>query len=208
MKLLQRKQPVKVNTSSSPVDVVSMVTYASSLSLLSRVQVSYSRTRSLVVLFRENTFLQLKKGLEEALENGCLAGYPVEDLKATLYDGSYHDVDSNEMAFKIAASMAFKEVSKKAGPVILEPIMKVEVVAPEEYTGDVMGDLSSRRGKVEGMDMRGGAQVIKCMVPLKEMFGYATQLRSITQGRATYTMHFDHYEQVPNSIAEEIMKTN
>ena len=150
----------------------------------------------------------VEKGIEEALENGCLAGYPVEDLKATLYDGSYHDVDSNEMAFKIAASMAFKEVSKKAGPVILEPIMKVEVVAPDEYTGDVMGDLSSRRGKVEGMDVRGGAQIIKCMVPLKEMFGYATQLRSITQGRATYSMHFDHYEQVPNSIAEEIMKTN
>lgn len=149
----------------------------------------------------------VEKGIEEALENGCLAGYPVEDLKAVLYDGTYHDVDSNEMAFKIAASMAFKDLSRKAGPVLLEPVMKVEVVAPEEYTGDVMGDLSSRRGKVEGMDMRGGAQVIRCMVPLKEMFGYATQLRSITQGRATYTMHFDHYEQVPNNIAEEIIKT-
>jgi len=153
-------------------------------------------------------FPAIEKGIEEALENGCLAGYPVEDIKAVLYDGSYHDVDSNEMAFKIAASMAFKDLSKKAGPVLLEPIMKVEVVAPEEYTGDVMGDLSSRRGKVEGMDMRGGAQVIRCMVPLKEMFGYATQLRSITQGRATYSMHFDHYEQVPNNIAEEIIKTN
>jgi elongation factor G len=150
----------------------------------------------------------VEKGIEEAMENGCLAGYAVEDLKAVLYDGSYHDVDSNEMAFKIAASMAFKDLSKKAGPVILEPVMRVEVVTPEEYTGDVMGDLSSRRGKVEGMDMRGGAQVIKCMVPLKEMFGYTTQLRSLSQGRATSTMHFDHYEQVPNSIAEEIMKTN
>ena len=150
----------------------------------------------------------VEKGIEEALQNGCLAGYPVEDLKAVLYDGSYHDVDSNEMAFKIAASMAFKDLSKKAGPVILEPVMKVEVVTPDDYTGDVMGDLSSRRGKVEGMDMIGGAQVIKCMVPLKEMFGYSTQLRSITQGRATYTMHFDHYEQVPNNIAEEIIKTN
>ncbi|ADD67169.1 translation elongation factor G [Denitrovibrio acetiphilus DSM 12809] len=150
----------------------------------------------------------IEKGIEESLSNGCLAGYPVEDIKAVLFDGSYHDVDSNEMAFKIAASMAFKDLSKKAGPVILEPIMKVEVVAPDEYTGDVMGDLSSRRGKVEGMDMRGGAQVIKCMVPLKEMFGYATQLRSITQGRATYSMHFDHYTQVPNNVAEEIMKTN
>lgn len=150
----------------------------------------------------------VEKGIEEAMENGCLAGYAVEDLKAVLYDGSYHDVDSNEMAFKIAGSMAFKDLSKKAGPVILEPIMKVEVVTPEEYTGDVMGDLSARRGKVEGMDMRGGAQVIKCMVPLKEMFGYTTQLRSLTQGRATQTMQFDHYEQVPNNIAEEIIKTN
>lgn len=150
----------------------------------------------------------VEKGIVEAMENGCLAGYPVEDLKAVLYDGSYHDVDSNEMAFKIAASMAFKDLSRKAGPVILEPIMKVEVVTPDEYTGDVMGDLSARRGKVEGMDVSGGAQVIKCMVPLKEMFGYSTQLRSITQGRATYSMHFDHYEQVPNNIAEEIIKTN
>jgi elongation factor G len=112
------------------------------------------------------------------------------------------------MAFKIAASMAFKATMKKAEPIILEPIMKVEVVSPDEYTGDVMGDLSSRRGRVEGMEMRGTAQVVKCFVPLKEMFGYATNLRSITQGRATYTMQFDHYEQVPNSIAEEIMKAN
>ncbi|MGE4318957.1 MAG: elongation factor G [Deferribacterales bacterium] len=150
----------------------------------------------------------IEKGLAEATENGCLAGYPVEDIKCVLFDGSYHDVDSNEMAFKIAASMAFKDLSKKAGPVLLEPIMKVEVVCPDEYTGDVMGDLNSRRGKVEGMDMRGGAQVVKCMVPLKEMFGYTTQLRSITQGRATSTMQFDHYEQVPNNIAEEIVKSN
>ena len=150
----------------------------------------------------------IEKGIAEAMETGCLAGYPLEDLKAVLFDGSYHDVDSNEMAFKIAASMAFKELSKKAGPVILEPIMKVEVVCPDEYTGDVMGDLNSRRGKVEGMDMRGGAQVVKCMVPLKEMFGYTTQLRSITQGRATSTMQFDHYEQVPNNIADEIVKAH
>ncbi|MCW4013075.1 MAG: elongation factor G, partial [Candidatus Bathyarchaeota archaeon] len=149
----------------------------------------------------------VQKGIEEAMEHGCLAGYPMENIKAVLYDGSYHDVDSNEMAFKIAASMAFKDLAKKASPVILEPVMKVEVVTPDDYTGDVMGDLSSRRGKVEGMDVSGGAQLIKCMVPLKEMFGYSTQLRSITQGRATYSMHFDHYEPVPNSIAEEIMKT-
>jgi elongation factor G len=150
----------------------------------------------------------VQKGVEEALESGVSAGYPVVDCKVTLFDGSYHDVDSNEMAFKIAASMAFKATMKKAEPIILEPIMKVEVVSPDEYTGDVMGDLSSRRGRVEGMEMRGTAQVVKCFVPLKDMFGYATNMRSITQGRATYTMQFDHYEQVPNSIAEEIMKAN
>jgi len=147
------------------------------------------------------------KGIEEAMESGPQAGFPVVDCKVTLIDGSYHEVDSNEMAFKIAGSMAFKENMKKASPVLLEPMMKVEVVTPEDYTGDVMGDLSSRRGKVEGMDMRGGAQVIKCNVPLKEMFGYATNLRSITQGRATYTMQFDHYDQVPNNIAEEIINS-
>ena len=146
----------------------------------------------------------VQKGVEEALDNGCIAGFPVVDCKVILFDGSYHDVDSNEMAFKIAGSMAFKENMKKAGPVLLEPIMKVEVVCPDEYTGDVMGDLSSRRGRIEGMEVRGGAQVVKCFVPLKEMFGYATSVRSQTQGRATYTMQFDHYEPVPNSIAEEI----
>jgi elongation factor G len=150
----------------------------------------------------------VQKGVEESLEAGVSAGYPVVDCKVTLFDGSYHDVDSNEMAFKIAASMAFKATMKKADPIILEPIMKVEVVCPDEYTGDVMGDLSSRRGRVEGMEMRGSAQVVKCYVPLKEMFGYSTTLRSFTQGRATYTMLFDHYEQVPSSIAEEIMKSN
>ncbi len=150
----------------------------------------------------------VQKGVEEAMESGVSAGFPVVDCRVTLFDGSYHDVDSNEMAFKIAGSMAFKDTMKKADPIILEPIMKVEVVSPEEYTGDVMGDLNSRRGRVEGMDMRGGAQVIKCWVPLKEMFGYTTTLRSITQGRATSTMQFDHYEQVPNNIADEIMKSN
>lgn len=150
----------------------------------------------------------VQKGVEEALDSGVSAGFPVVDCKVTLFDGSYHDVDSNEMAFKIAASMAFKATMRQADPVILEPIMKVEVVSPDEYTGDVMGDLSSRRGKIEGMEMRGTAQVINCFVPLKEMFGYSTNLRSITQGRATYTMQFDHYEQVPNSVAEEIKKAN
>ena len=146
------------------------------------------------------------KGAEEAAVNGVLAGYPIVDVKVTCFDGSYHEVDSSEMAFKIAGSMGFKDGAMKAKPVILEPMMAVEVVVPEEYMGDVMGDLSSRRGKVMGMDMRGGAQVINAHVPLANMFGYATDVRSATQGRATYTMVFDHYEQVPSSIAEEIIE--
>jgi len=145
------------------------------------------------------------KGAEEAAQNGVVAGYPLVDVKVTCFDGSYHDVDSSEMAFKIAGSMGFKEGAAKAGAVILEPVMAVEVVVPEEYMGDVMGDLNSRRGKVLGMDSRGGAQVINAEVPLSNMFGYATDLRSSTQGRATYTMTFDHYEQVPKAIAEEIV---
>ncbi len=149
----------------------------------------------------------VQKGVEEAMEAGVLAGFPVVDVKVTLYDGSFHEVDSSEMAFKIAASIGFKDAMKKASPVILEPIMKVEVVVPEEYMGDVMGDLNSRRGKVEGMEARGNTQVIKSYVPLKEMFGYATNLRSLSQGRATYTMLFDHYEEVPNNITEEIIKS-
>ncbi|MDQ0256002.1 elongation factor G [Evansella vedderi] len=150
----------------------------------------------------------VKAGLEDALDNGLLAGFPIIDIKAKLFDGSYHDVDSNEMAFKIAASMALKAAKTKCNPVILEPVMKVEVVIPEEYMGDIMGDITSRRGRVEGMDSRGNAQIVKAMVPLAEMFGYATSLRSNTQGRGQYTMHFDHYEEVPKSIAEEIVKKN
>jgi elongation factor G len=145
------------------------------------------------------------KGAEDASQNGVLAGFPIVDVKVSCYDGSYHDVDSSEMAFKIAGSMGFKSGAAKAGPVLLEPIMAVEVVVPEEYMGDVMGDLSSRRGRVTGMDTRGGAQVITAHVPLACMFGYATDLRSATQGRATYTMVFDHYAQVPKAIADEII---
>jgi elongation factor G len=145
------------------------------------------------------------KGAEEAAGNGVLAGFPMVDVRVTCYDGSYHDVDSSEMAFKVAGSMGFKAGVGKASPVLLEPIMAVEVVVPEEYMGDVMGDLSSRRGKVMGMDSRGGAQVIESHVPLASMFGYATQLRSMTQGRATYTMVFDHYAQVPKAISEEVI---
>ncbi len=144
-------------------------------------------------------------GIQEAMQNGVLAGYEVLDFRVTLFDGSYHEVDSSEMAFKIAGSMAFKDGMRKANPVILEPYMKVEVVMPEEYMGDVIGDLNSRRGRIEGMESRNGLQVVRGFVPLAEMFGYATDLRSKTQGRGTYTMQFDHYESVPNSIAEKIM---
>jgi elongation factor G len=146
------------------------------------------------------------KGLQEAMESGILAGYPMIDVKATLYDGSYHDVDSSEMAFKIAASLALKEAREKCNPVLLEPIMKVQVVVPEEYLGTVMGDITSRRGKPLGQETRGNAPVINAMVPLAEMFGYATALRSNTQGRGQFTMLFDHYEEVPKSIADEIVK--
>jgi len=145
------------------------------------------------------------KGIKEALERGILAGYPVVDIRATLYDGSYHEVDSSEMAFKIAGSMAFREAAKKAKPVILEPIMSIEVVSPEEYMGDVIGDISSRRGKIQNIERRGNAQVIKSHAPLSEMFGYATDLRSKTQGRATYTMQFSHYEEVPKGVSEGII---
>ncbi|AOY75107.1 elongation factor G [Clostridium formicaceticum] len=145
-------------------------------------------------------------GIQEAMKNGVLAGYEVVDMKVELFDGSYHEVDSSEMAFKIAGSMAFKDGMKKAKPALLEPYMKVEVTTPEDYMGDVMGDLNSRRGKIEGMEPRtGGVQVIRCYVPLSEMFGYATDLRSKTQGRAVYSMHFSHYEQVPASIAEKVV---
>jgi elongation factor G len=145
------------------------------------------------------------KGIKEALDCGVMAGYPVVDVKVTLVDGSYHEVDSSEMAFKIAGSMGFKEGCQKASPVILEPIMSVEVVVPEDYMGDVIGDLNSRRGRIMGMEGRSGAQVVTSMVPLAQMFGYSTDLRSATQGRATYSMTFDHYEQVPKSVAEEIV---
>ena len=150
----------------------------------------------------------VEAGLKDSMVNGVLAGYELIDVKAKLFDGSYHDVDSSEMAFKVAASLALKEAAKKCNPVILEPIMKVEVVMPEEYLGDIMGDITSRRGRVEGMEARGNAQVVSASVPLSEMFGYATSLRSATQGRGTYSMVFDHYEEVPKSISEEIIKKN
>lgn len=150
----------------------------------------------------------VEAGLKDAMENGVLAGYPLVDIKAKLYDGSYHDVDSSETAFKVAASMALKAAAKKAQPAILEPMMAVEITVPEEYFGDVMGHVNARRGRVEGSEVRGNAQIVKGMIPLSEMFGYATTLRSATQGRGTFSMTFDHYEDVPKSIAEEIIKKN
>lgn len=150
----------------------------------------------------------VEAGLKDAMQNGVLAGYPLVDIKAKLYDGSYHDVDSNETAFRVAASLALKEAAKKANPVILEPIMSVEVVIPEDNLGDVMGHVTARRGRVEGMEARGNQQIVHAMVPLAEMFGYATTLRSATQGRGTFTMTFDHYEDVPKSVQEEIIAKN
>jgi elongation factor G len=146
----------------------------------------------------------VEKGLKQAKETGIIAGFPVIDFKASLIDGAYHDVDSNVLTFEIAAKACFREGIAKAGPRLLEPIMRVEVVTPEEYMGDVIGDLNSRRGQINGMDQRGNARVINGMVPLANMFGYVNTLRSMTQGRAQYTMHFDHYEQVPPSIADEV----
>jgi elongation factor G len=146
-------------------------------------------------------------GIQEAMEAGILAGFPVVDVSVTLVDGSYHDVDSSEMAFKVAGSMAFKEASKRAKPALLEPVMAVEVVTPEEYMGDVIGNINSRRGQIEGMEPRGNAQVIRARVPLAEMFGYATDVRTMSQGRATYTMQFLHYAEVPHSIAEKLTES-
>jgi elongation factor G len=147
----------------------------------------------------------VEEGIREALTRGVLAGYPIDDVRVELYDGSYHDVDSSEMAFKIAGSMAFQDAAKKAKPVLLEPIMRVEVVVPKDYLGDVMGDLASRRGRIQSQEDRGGTQIINARVPLSEMFGYATDLRSRTQGRATYSMHFDRYEQAPSNVSEEVV---
>ncbi|MGH2576886.1 MAG: elongation factor G, partial [Actinomycetota bacterium] len=147
----------------------------------------------------------VQEGIKEALERGILAGYPVVDVRVKLYDGSYHEVDSSEMAFKLAGSQAFQDAAKKASPVLLEPIMKVEVVTPDDYTGAVTGDLSSRRGHLEGQISRGGTQIITAMVPLSNMFGYSTDLRSRTQGRATYTMHFEKYAEAPRNVSEEVV---
>jgi elongation factor G len=146
----------------------------------------------------------VEKGLESVLGSGVLAGFPVVDMQVQLVDGAYHDVDSSALAFEIASRAALREAMREAGPVLLEPIMKVEVVTPEDYTGSVIGDLNSRRGQIQGQDMRGNANVINAMVPLANMFGYVNNLRSMSQGRATFTMQFDHYEQVPSAVAAEV----
>jgi elongation factor G len=150
----------------------------------------------------------VEKGLVESMANGVLAGYPIVDVKAKLYDGSYHDVDSSETAFKVAASLALKEAAKSAQPTILEPMMLVTITAPEDNLGDVMGHVTARRGRVDGMEARGNTQIVRAYVPLAEMFGYATTLRSSTQGRGTFMMVFDHYEDVPKSVQDEIIKKN
>ena len=150
----------------------------------------------------------IEEGVKQAMESGVIAGYPVVDVKATVYDGSFHEVDSSEAAFKIAGSMAFKNGAEKANPVLLEPVVKVEVIVPEDYMGDVIGDLNSRRGRIEGMEPRNGAQVINAFVPLSEMFGYSTDLRSKTQGRGNYSMEVSHYEEVPKNIADAVVSKN
>jgi elongation factor G len=147
----------------------------------------------------------IDQGIQEALTTGVLAGYPIDDVLIELYDGSFHDVDSNEMAFKIAGSMAFKDAAAKAHPVLLEPVMRVEVTVPEDHMGDVIGDITSRRGHIQSMDARGGTQIINSRVPLSEMFGYSTDLRSRTQGRGAYSMHFDRYEQAPATVSQEVI---
>ena len=169
-----------------------------------RATATSSRTRSSAARSPREYISSVDAGIREAMESGVLAGFPVVDIKVTLVDGSYHDVDSSEMAFKVAGSMAFKEAARKAQPVLLEPIMAVEVVTPEDYMGDVIGNINSRRGQIEGMEPRGNAQVIRARVPLAEMFGYATDLRTMSQGRATYTMQFLQYAEVPQSIAEKL----
>jgi elongation factor G len=147
----------------------------------------------------------VEDGIRQALDTGVLAGFETVDVKVTLVDGSYHEVDSSEMAFKIAGSMALKEAARRAKPVLLEPVMKVEVVTPEDFIGSVTGDLHSRRGRIEATDTRLGSAIVQCKIPLSEMFGYSTDLRSMTQGRATYSMHFSHYEEAPKAVSEEVI---
>ena len=191
----------KAATSSRPAAAASTATRRFGSFRASRAKATSSRTRSSAASIPKEFIKPIDMGIREAMTTGVLAGYPMDDVQIELYDGSYHDVDSNEMAFKIAGSMAFKDAAKKAHPVLLEPVMRVEVVVPEEYMGDVIGNLTSRRGHIQSMEARGGSQVINSRVPLSEMFGYATDIRSRTQGRGSYSMHFDRYEPAPASMS-------
>ena len=184
---------------------VSMVTFGSRWSRTRLARALSSSMRSRVVLCRANIIPAVEKGLRETLTNGVLAGFPVVDVKVTLFDGSYHDVDSNENGLQDGGFMAFKDGMRKASPVLLEPMMAVEVETPEDYMGDVMGDLNRRRGIIQGMEDAGGVKLIKAEVPLAEMFGYSTDLRSLSQGRATYSMEFKHYTEAPKNVAEAVI---
>ena len=195
----------KVNSLVNQVVVVNTVTYGSSSPNEEGKGFEFENAIVGGVVPREY-IPAVEAGLRDSLDRGVIAGYPLIDIKAKLFDGSYHDVDSNEMAFKIPHQWHLKAAASKCSPVLLEPMMKVEVVIPEEYLGDIMGNITSRRGRVEGMEARGNAQVVRAMVPLSEMFGYATTLRSATQGRGVFSMVFDHYEEVPKSISEDIIK--
>ena len=180
---------------------------ASTLDILNAIRqnASYDYQQSVPVVTKASDIPKVGEGIEEAMKSGTLGGFPVVGIKATVYDGSYHEVDSSEMAFHIAGSLAFKDAMQKAAPILLEPIMKVEVTTPEDYMGDVIGDINSRRGRIEGMEDIGGGKMIRGYVPLSEMFGYATDLRSRTQGRGNYSMFFEKYEQVPKSVQEKIL---
>ena len=196
------------STRSSPADVVSTVTLRSEF-IREKPDEGFEFKNSIVGGAIPKEYIpKIEEGIVEAMENGPIAGYQVVDVGVELYDGSYHEVDSSEMAFKIAASMAFREAAKKAKPVLLEPIMKVEVTVPEDYMGDVIGDISSRRGRIEGSDMNMGAVAIRAFVPLSEMFGYATDLRSKTQGRGVYVMQMDHFEKLPDNLNRKNQQNN
>ena len=199
-----RRPPSTIHTRSRPAVTASLRASRSSPSRVRRAWASNSRTRSSAARCRRNSSRRVEKGLEGVLGSGVLAGFPVVDLKVSLIDGASHDVDSSAMAFEISARTALREALQKGGPVLLEPVMKVEVVTPEDYTGSVIGDLNSRRGQIQGQDMRGNANVITAMVPLANMFSYVNNLRSMSQGRATFTMQFDHYAEVPKGIADEV----
>ena len=205
--LTQAGRRPRAASSARPAAAASSATRGSACSRSSRAAATSSRTMTVGGSIPREFIKPVDQGIQEALTRGILAGYPIDDVRIELFDGSYHDVDSSEMAFKIAGSLAFQEAAKKAGPVLMEPVMRVEVVCPKDNLGDVMGDLASRRGRIQSQEDRGGTQIISARVPLSDMFGYATDLRSRTQGRATYSMYFDRYEQAPRNVSEEVIAT-